>query len=172
MNGMALVGLVDADKILERSKDEVLDAHRIVWQWRERMEDLWPTPSRFMCKVFAGTEAWEAVDAWTRSLDGYARNRATGKDEMEEWADCAMMVLSAYRWPKDVPLDIMGVTSDRLYLADMVSRWVVATMDIDYEAHLAGDILHSINGKLEWKMASMVSRRLERIAKKVGYRGG
>lgn len=153
----------------EKVWDDVRLAYRAVWTWRARLASKWPTPVPYMCKVFAATEAHEAVDAWTRTQPEFQRNRATEKDEIGEWADCGMMILSAYpRW-SDVPKHTINPPQDRMELASLVSRYAAARGGTHQEQSLAADALYSISRRLGYELAENVERRLHRIAEKVGF---
>jgi len=75
--------------------EELRECHAIVWQWRAKLADVWPTPNRLDALRFAVTEAAEAMDAWLRLNGGYARNHDKSLSVEDELADCAMMLLTA-----------------------------------------------------------------------------
>lgn len=75
--------------------EELRECHAIVWQWRAKLADVWPTPNRLDALRFAVTEAAEAMDAWLRLNGGYARNHDKDLSVEDELADCAMMLLTA-----------------------------------------------------------------------------
>ena len=75
--------------------EELRKCHAIVWQWRAKLADVWPTPNRLDALRFAVTEAAEAMDAWLRLNGGYARNHDKSLSVEDELADCAMMLLTA-----------------------------------------------------------------------------
>lgn len=69
--------------------------HTIVWDARRELAHVWPTPDRNDALRFAATEAGEAMDAYLRTRREFSRNRHRDHDELDEWADCAMMLLTA-----------------------------------------------------------------------------
>lgn len=71
------------------------ECHGLVWAYRRELEAVWPTPGRGDALRFAVTEAAEALDAELRANPLYARNRAREMDELDELADCALMLLTA-----------------------------------------------------------------------------
>lgn len=75
--------------------DILQEAHRRVWTFRRKYGNWWATPTILDAIRFAGTEAFEAVDALLRCNTNYARNNERQQDILEELADCAMMLLTA-----------------------------------------------------------------------------
>lgn len=66
----------------------------IVWSYRNRLSDVWPTPPPLDCLRFAVTEAAEVIDAELRQNPIYARNNDKDLDPLDEVADCLMMLCS------------------------------------------------------------------------------
>ena len=75
--------------------EELQKCHALVWRYRGEMAEYWPTPPRTHALEFAVSEIGEAFDARMRTHPDYARNNARDVDELDEWADTAMMLLTA-----------------------------------------------------------------------------
>lgn len=86
--------------------------HSIVWDMRRTLAHVWPTPNTQDSIRFAATEAGEALDAYLRTRPEFSRNRVRDHDELDEWADCAMMLLTAigpdYIYLGERPLPVSG----------------------------------------------------------------
>ena len=67
----------------------------LVWQYRDKLSDVWPTPPRDDAIRFAACEAAEALDAWLRRNPKYARNNDKDLSVRDELADCAIMLITA-----------------------------------------------------------------------------
>jgi hypothetical protein len=143
---------------------EIIATHRIVWQYRNKLERVWPTPGRIDSLRFAFTEAGEAMDAELRKVPQYARNNDRNMSVIEELADCAMMLCTAlpehYRFA-ELPL------ADFQTNLDSICFEVAETM-------LTGEVvnpLHSIavflREQYSASMATWVEARLKRIQRKV-----
>jgi hypothetical protein len=142
---------------------EIIATHRIVWQYRNKLERVWPTPGRIDSLRFAFTEAGEAMDAELRKVPQYARNDTRNMSVIEELADCAMMLCTAlpehYRFA-ELP-DVSVKTLDGVCFA-------VA------EALLTGEVLEALvlivtylQTHYSASMATWVEARLKRIQRKV-----
>ena len=83
--------------------------HAMVWQFREDTQGAFPVPNKQDSLRFAVTEAAEALDAHLRNNGTYKRNRDKDHSEQREWAQCLMMLCTAYGprafygewWPDD-----------------------------------------------------------------------
>lgn len=106
--------------------DTLKECHRIVWAYRQQLEDVWPTPTTEDALLFAFTELGEAIDAHLRSKDVYARNRDKDLSVLDELADCAMMLLTALgahdcdlrTWMIEITHEWNDYTADLAYVLD------------------------------------------------------
>lgn len=77
--------------------DTLRECHRIVWQYRRELEEVWPTPDRIDALRFCATETAEAIDAELRLNSAYARNRDKDLSVQDELCDALMMALTAVK---------------------------------------------------------------------------
>jgi hypothetical protein len=78
------------------TQQELNDLHALVWQFRGMVSDFWPTPEPADALRYAFTEAGEAMDASLREKrPNDKRNNDKDHDRLDEWADCAIMLLTA-----------------------------------------------------------------------------
>jgi len=83
------------------TKEQLQNLHKFVWDFRAVVAEFWPTPGVVDALRYAFTEAGEAVDARLRDKrPGDKRNRDKDADYLDEWADCAIMLITAL--PGDV----------------------------------------------------------------------
>jgi len=74
---------------------DIQSLHTLVWSYRKRLSNLWPTPNREDSLAFAFTEIGEAVDAKLRQNPIYNRNHDKNINVENELADCLIMLLTA-----------------------------------------------------------------------------
>ena len=78
------------------NEQELQDLHKLVWDFRAVAGEYWPTPEPKDALEYAFTEAGEAIDAGLRERRlGDKRNREKETDRLDEWADCAIMLMTA-----------------------------------------------------------------------------
>ncbi len=149
--------------------EELRECHAIVWQWRAKLADVWPTPNRLDALRFAVTEAAEAMDAWLRLNGGYARNHDKNLSVEDELADCAMMLLTAAgeKWQPRLPLRCYESKLDHIvfYVASLrYDNTIDLGSRMDYEA---SDIVATIAAYPGMSnLAERINGRLERIAER------
>lgn len=76
-------------------QETMLELRDLIWTYRHRLADRWPTPPPVDALRFAFTEAAEAMDAWLRLQPAYNRNNAKELSVEDELADCMMMLITA-----------------------------------------------------------------------------
>lgn len=76
-------------------QETMIELRDLIWSYRHRLADRWPTPPPVDALRFAFTEAAEAMDAWLRLQPAYNRNNAKVLSVEEELADCLMMLITA-----------------------------------------------------------------------------
>ena len=117
---------------------DIIRTHAIVWDYRRRLAERWPTPGRIDSLRFAFTEAGEAMDAHRRQNPIYARNNSRNMDEADELADCAMMLCTAMgdvlsqKW--------LPLPGDLLYMNTSLSGVCIAVADTLQE----GDVIRPL----------------------------
>ena len=151
--------------------EELRECHLIVWQWRAKLADVWPTPNCLDALRFAVTEAAEAMDAWLRLNGGYARNHDKSLSVEDELADCAMMLLTAAgeKWQPHVPFQFYDLTLESIVFH-------VSMLCYDYpDAYFSSlEVNHSICDLVAMiaaypgmsNLAERMNGRLERIAER------
>lgn len=149
--------------------EELRECHAIVWQWRAKLADVWPTPNRLDALRFAVTEAAEAMDAWLRLNGGYARNHDKNLSVEDELADCAMMLLTAAgeKWQPHVPFRYYE--SKLEHIVFYVARLCYDnTFDLGLRMDYApGDLVAMIAAYPGMSnLAERINKRLERIAER------
>lgn len=81
--------------------EQLKNLHKLVWDFRALAREYWPTPSPDDALRYAFTEAGEAMDALLREKrPNDKRNHDKDHDRLDEWADCAIMLITAL--PGDV----------------------------------------------------------------------
>jgi len=97
----------------------------LVWRYRDELSGVWPTPPPDHCLAFAVTEAGEAVDAWLRTFPEYARNNHRDHDELDEWADCLLMLISSIPQDSDIWVNVpyLGILSREETAELVVAAW-------------------------------------------------
>ncbi|MBE2198106.1 MAG: hypothetical protein IAE79_05810 [Anaerolinea sp.] len=79
--------------------EQLEDLHKLVWRFRQLAQPDYPTPNPVDSLYYAFTEAGEAIDAMLRKKrPNDKRNNRRNLDPLDEWADCAFMVLTALSW--------------------------------------------------------------------------
>lgn len=73
----------------------MIELRDLIWTYRHRLADRWPTPPPVDALRFAFTEAAEAMDAWLRLQPAYNRNNAKALSVEEELSDCILMLVTA-----------------------------------------------------------------------------
>lgn len=76
-------------------QETMIELRGLIWTYRHRLADRWPTPPPVDALRFAFTEAAEAMDAWLRLQPAYNRNNAKVLSVEEELADCILMMVTA-----------------------------------------------------------------------------
>jgi len=150
--------------------EELRECHTIVWQWRAKLADVWPTPNRLDALRFAVTEAAEALDAWLRLNGGYARNHDKSLSVADELADCAMMLLTAAGedWqPSDNGRKISGKITLEI-IAFNVAGFCFGESERDTD--IAGNVTAGVSQIAAYpgmsNLAERINGRLERIAER------
>lgn len=148
---------------MDTTLTEVINTHRIVWQYRAKLHAVWPTPDRIDALRFAYTEAGEALDAYLRTIPQYARNNHRNMSVSDELGDCAMMLCTAlpehYTFPQHVdttPPTLDGIcffVADALLTGEVVEPLVMIAV--------------YLRDKHGLSMAEVVESRLQRIERKV-----
>lgn len=78
------------------NQEQLQDLHKLVWDFRGMASEFWPTPEPDDALRYAFTEAGEAIDADLRAKrPSDKRNNDKNHDRLDEWADCAIMLLTA-----------------------------------------------------------------------------
>lgn len=78
------------------TEQELKDLHKLVWNFRSLAAEYWPTPNPDDALDYAFTEVGEAFDARLREKrPNDKRNRDKDHDRLDEWADCAIMLITA-----------------------------------------------------------------------------
>lgn len=142
----------------------------------------WVHPDPDDCLRFAVTEVAEALDAWLRVKGGFARNRTGDKDVHAELADCAIMLLSAVRYPDhlelmeakpkhiDAIVSLVGEVFDNTYeltLPPREKQW--ERQGQYYPLNYALSSIYTYEGM---ELEAEIDRRLARIAHKHGQPPG
>ena len=149
------------------------DLHDLVWRYRDELAEWWPTPPTDHALAFAVTEAGEAIDAWLRTFPEYARNNDKHHEELDEWADCAMMLVTALgrfhtRQSRNADkmdrLTIVVHISKAAYYAERIDSSAKSISTFSASFALAG-IIHYLGG--HENAHARIDTRLRRIAKKV-----
>ena len=141
------------------------DLHNLVWRYRDELAEYWPTPPIDHALAFAVTEAGEAIDAWLRTFPEYARNNDKDHDELDEWSDCAMMLITAKGRISTNPRQLAMTREGIMY--SIVWAWRHpndASRDFGIESAL-GEIIAYLGG--HENAHARIDTRLRRIAKKV-----
>jgi hypothetical protein len=150
--------------------EELRECHAIVWQWRAKLADVWPTPNRLDALRFAVTEAAEAMDAWLRLNGGYARNHDKSLSVEDELADCAMMLLTAAGkdWQPSTEPALRRLTLECIVFEVAVLCFEDSIESVDFVfATEAGDIVATIAAYPGMNnLAERINARLERIAER------
>ena len=119
----------------------VKETHKMVWDFREKWKQEWPTPSRTDSALFAITELAEAIDAQLRLEKKYNRNSAKIIGVDEELADLALMLCTVIgpQWPSHLGESLIpnAYALDELILS--VSR--IYHECVRYEQDRAGNFL-------------------------------
>ena len=139
-------------------------AHKMVWELRNEIQSVWPTPDVQDSLRFAVTEAAEAMDAFLTSKKQYVRNNPDNKhaNMRDEAADCAMMLLTAlgkdYFFDEIVDPDMFPASLDLLcfYVAQANIR--------RHEAII--NALATINAICNGSLLFYLDKRLSRIRNK------
>jgi len=142
--------------------------HSLVWSYRKRLSNLWPTPNREDSLAFAFTEIGEAVDAQLRQNPVYNRNHDKNVDVESELADCLIMLLTAMgdqfswrtsSWNWHYESCMLGLET----IAFQVVEALIANNGY------VGDAVESIILVWEWQsdIYITVKDRLDRIEKRV-----
>lgn len=71
------------------------DIFSLVWNFRNSYKEYWPTPNVYDSIRFAFTEIAEVVDAELRGNETYRRNNERTQLIDDEYADCAIMIITA-----------------------------------------------------------------------------
>ena len=82
-------------------------SHKIVWEYRYILDEIWPPPIPKHAAEFTVTEVAEGLDAELRQHPEYARNNAKDIDPLDEWADALMMALSIFREHENVTVEYL-----------------------------------------------------------------
>lgn len=138
---------------------DLAKVHRTVWDFREEMEHLWPSPGLVDSLRYAFTEAGEAMDARLRETrPGDSRNNDRQASVEEELADCAIMLLTALG--KDLPAYYREYSMDGQYKLDGICLDVASALE-----HCAkADILLALHA-----IASYVPELEREIDERLGH---
>lgn len=145
--------------------------HRMVWTFRNAVNEWWATPSPVECLLYAYTEAGEAIDAWLREQrPGDARNNERDRDVLHELADTAIMLLSAFpegSVPERVPLQSPASLANIAYCVGEALLFLESG-SVQLARESAAEALQGIRDwpgiDLEWE----INGRLQRIFDKAG----
>ncbi len=78
------------------TEEQLQNLHKLVWGFRALVAEYWLTPEPEAALRYAFTEAGEAMDALLREKRPTdRRNNDKDHDRLDEWADCAIMLLTA-----------------------------------------------------------------------------
>lgn len=149
--------------------ETVYHCHAIVWDMRRTLAHVWPTPNAQDSIRFAATEAGEALDAYLRTRPEFSRNRQRDHDELDEWADCAMMLLTAispdYIYLGESPLPVSGDprTRDEL-VADVTDMLRYRYQSPLFMLRAVGSIAVLPGMHLPTRLRSRLARIRERVA--------
>jgi hypothetical protein len=148
--------------------EELRECHAIVWQWRAKLADVWPTPNRLDALRFAVTEAAEAMDAWLRLNNNYARNHDKSLSVEDELADCAMMLLTAAgeEWEPPKPVQVFRGWTLECIMFEVAMMCYENAIEKMFSMQ-AGDIVATIAAYPGMSnLAERINARLERIAER------
>lgn len=143
------------------------ECHQIVWQYRAELKDVWPTPTTEDALLFALTELGEAVDAHLRSKPQYVRNRDKDLSVLDELADCAMMLITA--WGRDYQISWRGEFTPYPGIHswfDYVTKFYMATGWRGIEWSYTEVLVFCIATHPGMDLPSRLTARLERIKAK------
>lgn len=102
--------------------DELKRLHKMVWDFRQDMEDYFPTPNQKDSLAFAFTEIAEAVDAQLRQNPTYKRNNEKAHTVERELAQCAMMLFTSLG---EAEVKVFGYDLEGYqYPLDKIAYWV------------------------------------------------
>jgi len=144
-------------------QETMIELRDMIWAYRHRLADRWPTPLPLDALRFAFTEAAEAMDARLRLRlqPAYNRNNAKALSVEDELADCMMMLITALGEEWQPPIvggyaatleGICAAVGDCLQSAAWESIFwqklvVIAIVKID--AYLDADPVTLVKGRLE-----------------------
>lgn len=78
------------------NQQQLKELHALVWAFRQQVSEFWPTPEPDDALRYDFTEAGESIDALLRSKRPHdKRNNSKDHDRLDEWADCAIMLMTA-----------------------------------------------------------------------------
>lgn len=149
--------------------NQFLELRDLVWSYRIRLCEHWPTPAQADAMRFAFTEVAEALDAYLRSKPEYNRNNAKTLDVCDELADTAIMLITAagIDWK---PPKVGIANADIDHIAHLVaSAYSAAFVDFDIvPQNFVALAIHAIAGYSGMgDLAQRVEGRLKRIEARV-----
>jgi hypothetical protein len=161
------------DEIVNNIAGTLRECHRIVWQYRAELKDVWPTPTTEDALLFALTELGEAVDAHLRSKPQYVRNRDKDLSVLDELADCAMMVLTAIgpdlfynSWSRTYHARSWRSLNAALNFIIKESEWEDDVVLTQADRNVAATLVRDIATYPGMDLPSRLTARLERIKAK------
>ena len=104
------------------NNNKLQECHRLVWAFRKEIEPYWATPDPLNSLRYAFCEAAEAMDAWLRAeRPNDSRNNERQNDVLDELADCAIMLLTAY--PEGID-DANIYFQDYDFMIELISKYI------------------------------------------------
>lgn len=151
----------------------VKECHALVWQYRSKLDSVWPTPPPLHAIMFAVTELGEMVDAEMRTYPEYKRNNEREVEEFDEAADVAMMLLTAVPSLDEKNVRNYYYTSTSSLATKVTSAWSFMstghTRSAEDEALMAVGMIADMEGM---DLPKRIQDKLERTSKKFGGSGG
>lgn len=149
-------------------QETMLELRDLIWSYRQRLADRWPTPPPVDALRFAFTEAAEAMDAWLRLQPAYNRNNAKELSVEDELSDCLMMLVTALgpEWQPPPVTGIYAATLEGICSAVAECMLKAAYNSADW-SRLTTCAVVKIDCYLEADPVTLVRGRLERIERRV-----
>lgn len=148
--------------MVKEVKATLMASRAAVWDQRDRLLRHRQIPPAHVSLLFAGTELFEAVDAYLRTMKEYTRNSNRNMCELDELADCAMDLFTAIGRDSMPPLWMEQDWTDPTNPVKISHIWPNYVKDINQAISLE---LHARTNHLpptHWH--EVVWRMLERIA--------
>lgn len=148
-------------------QETMIELRDLIWTYRHRLADRWPTPPPVDALRFAFTEAAEAMDAWLRLQPAYNRNNAKELSVEDELADCMMMLITALGPAWQPPaLGAYSATLEGICAAVADCMLKAAWGNVGW-SKLAEIAIVKIGCYMDAYPVTLVKARLERIERRV-----